>query len=198
MMDEEKRLDKRPTRPTRRDRNRIGILLISLLLLVTMAVGGTVAWLLKDTQPVVNTFTPAHVTCEVTEDFNGTVKKNVNVRNTGDTDAYIRVKLISYRVNEDGQHIGGKTSVPTFTLGSGWVENDGYYYYTYPVAPGEKPTNALVDNRGIILQEYTDADGGKQVIEVMAEAIQSTPAEAVGQSWGVTIEDGRVKPYLDN
>ena len=40
-----------------------------------------------------------------------------------------------------------------------------------------------------------DTDGGKQVIEVMAEAIQSSPAEAVGKSWGVTISEGSVTAY---
>ena len=35
------------------------------------------------------------------------------------------------------------------------------------------------------LQWYTDVDGGKQVIEVMAEAIQSQPDDAVRQAWGI-------------
>lgn len=42
---------------------------------------------------------------------------------------------------------------------------------------------------------YDDADGGKQVIEVMAEAIQSGPADAVGKSWGVSISKGSVTAY---
>lgn len=45
---------------------------------------------------------------------------------------------------------------------------------------------------------YTDADGGKQVIEVMAEAIQAEPARAVGEAWGVTITEGNVAPYIAN
>ena len=39
------------------------------------------------------TRTPSHVSCEVTEKFDGETKSNVNVENTGDTDAYIRVRL---------------------------------------------------------------------------------------------------------
>ena len=46
--------------------------------------------------------------------------------------------------------------------------------------------------------KYDDADGGKQVIEVMAEAIQSEPAEAVGEAWGVTISSGSVTAYSKN
>ncbi|MGN0965615.1 MAG: hypothetical protein ACI4O6_09685 [Dysosmobacter sp.] len=175
-------------------RCKTGALILSLLLLVTAAVGGTVAYLLTQTEPVANTFTPSHVTCEVTESFGGTVKKNVNVTNTGDTDAYIRVKLVTYRVNDKGEHIGGTAEIPSFTPETNWVEHSGYYYYTLPVAPNEKPAVDLISS--ITLEDsYTDADGGKQVIEVMAEAIQSSPAKAVRESWGVSISKGSVTAY---
>ena len=184
-----------PKRRPRRGTKRLTTLLLSGLLLVTLIVGGTVAYLVTQVTPVTNTFTPSHVTCAVTENFNGTVKSNVNVTNTGDTDAYIRVKLVTYRVNDNGDHIGGTASVPDFTPGTNWVKHsDGYYYYTLPVKPGEKPVNALIDS--IELEDhYDDADGGKQVIEVMAEAIQSSPAKAVGESWNVTITPGNVSDY---
>lgn len=174
------------------------VLLLSILFLFSMAIGGTIAYLLTSTQPVQNTFTPSHVTCSVTEDFNGTTKSNVNVQNTGDTDAYIRVKLVTYRVNDQGQHIGGTAEIPNFTLGSGWVKFGDYYYYTKPVKPTEFPATPLIDESGISLTTYSDADGGKQAIDVMAEAIQSKPADAVGASWGVKISEGSVTAYSNN
>lgn len=180
------------TRKPQKGVGKVGALLLSLLLLTVFAVGGTVAYLVTRTTPVQNTFTPAAVSCEVTETFENNVKSNVNVTNTGDTDAYIRVRLVTYRVNASGQHIGGTATVPDFTLGTNWVEYGGYYYYTQPVAPGGSPSYPLIGNTGITLIEYTDADGGKQVIEVMAEAIQSSPASAVQQSWGVSISEGNV------
>ncbi|MCI6999227.1 MAG: hypothetical protein MR888_01825 [Clostridiales bacterium] len=162
--------------------------------MVTIAVGGTVAYLVTQDKPITNTFTPSHVNCEVTENFNGTVKSNVNVTNIGDTDAYIRVKLVTYRVNQDGQHIGGTATIPQFNPGTNWVKYGGYYYYTLPVKPNEQPTSDLISS--ITLDgPYTDADGGKQVIEVMAEAIQSAPAEAIGRSWGVRITQDHVTGY---
>ena len=172
-------------------------LILSLLLLVTAAVGGTLAYLLTQTESVTNTFTPSKVACTVTENFNGTTKSYVNVQNTGDTEAYIRVKLVTYRVNDKGDHIGGTAEIPGFKPGTNWVKYyDGYYYYTKPVAPGKSPATELIDESGITLSDtYADADGGKQVIEVMAEAIQSGPAEAVGNSWGVSISEGRVTAY---
>ena len=155
------------------------------------------AYLTTNTAPVVNTFEPSHVTCEVTESFDGKTKRNVNVKNTSDIDAYIRVKLVTYRVNDAGQHIGGVAEIPNFTLGDGWVKHGEYYYYTSPVAKNAKPAKDLIDSIELTAG-YDDADGGKQVIEVMAEAIQSEPAEAVGEAWGVTISAGNVTAYSNN
>lgn len=171
-----------------------GTLLISVLLLVAVAAGGTIAYLFTQTDAIVNTFTPSHVSCEVSETFNGTVKSNVNVKNTSDIDAYLRVKLVTYRVNNEGEHIGGTATVPNFTPGTNWFEKDGYYYYSYPVEAGGSPNVNLIGTPGITLKTYSDADGGKQVIEVMAEAIQSVPADAVHQAWGVTVgSDGKIQ-----
>ena len=169
-------------------------LLISLVVLVCVAVGGTAAFLTARGQ-VVNAFTPGTVGAQVTEDFDGTVKKNVNVTNTGSAEAYLRVKLIGYRVNAQGQRIGGTAAIPAFEPGENWVPYGEYYYYTLPVAAGQAPAAPLIGESGITLARYTDADGGLQVIEVVAEAIQSSPARAVGQSWGVAIAPGSVTAY---
>jgi len=179
--------------------NKIQLLIFSLLVITTVTVGGTVAYLTTKTESVVNTFKPSQVSCSVDEVFKNNVKKKVNVTNESDIDAYIRVKLVTYRVNEAGNHIGGEATVPPFTPGTNWKLHGGYYYYTLPVAPGEKPDFDLIDENGIELRgSYDDADGGKQVIEVMAEAIQSEPAKAVGEAWGVTITLGNVADYSTN
>lgn len=165
-----------------------------LALLAGLTIGGTVAYLLDRTEPVVNQFTPSEVTVDVDENFDGTVKKNVTAVNTGNIPAYIRITLVTYRVNEAGQRIGGTAQIPSFTPGEGWIKkNDGCYYYTKPVAPGESPDAPLIGEDGINLQKYDDADGGKQVVEVIAEAIQAEPADAVKSAWGVTVQaDGTI------
>ena len=121
----------------------------------------------------------------MTEKFNGTTgeKTDVNVKNTGTIDAFIRVKLVTYRTNDQGQHIGGTASLPAFTLGANWVKYGDYYYYTTPVAPNQKPETNLADSMTLI-GSYMDTDGGKQAIDVMAEAIQSVPEDAVKAAWG--------------
>ena len=170
----------------KRRSKKTGMLFLSLLLVIGMVVGGTVAWLSTKSAPITNTFLLSHVSCSVTEEFNGTTKSNVNVTNTGDIDAFIRVKLVTYRVNDEEHHIGGIAKIPDFTPGAGWVENGDYYYYTKPVAPDEQPETSLIDSITLTgsYDDADDADGGKQVIEVMAEAIQSVPEDAVKAAWG--------------
>lgn len=175
----------RPARRKAHHTGRLTAMVIATALLLALAISGTVAWLTTKDKPITNTFNPSKVACEVTETFNSTtgVKNSVNVKNTGDIDAYIRVKLVTYRTNEKGQHIGGTAELPSFTLGENWVKYGDYYYYTLPVTAGQTPAANLTDSM-TLNGAYDDADGGKQAIDVMAEAIQSVPAQAVGQAWG--------------
>lgn len=172
-----------PVSAAPRRRGRATAMLLATVMLFALAVGGTIAWLIDKDSPLVNTFDPSKVTCEVQEKFDGKVKSDVNVKNTGDIDAFIRVKLVTYRTNDAGQHIGGTAALPQFTLGANWVEYNGYYYYTLPVAPGDNPATKLTDSM-TLTESYDDADGGHQSIDVMAEAIQSVPEDAVKAAWG--------------
>ena len=157
-------------------------LIIALALILVLAVGGTVAYIFTHTGPVINTFTPADVKVDIQEDFDGRVKKNVNVKNTGDTDAYIRIKLVTYMADSEGNPIAENASIPSFVPGSDWsyCESDDTYYYGKPVAPNGK-TSDLIGNDGITLKEG-------QVVEVLAEGIQAMPKQAVIDAWGVTVD----------
>lgn len=185
-----------PVRRKTYHKGRLTAMVIATAVLLALAIGGTVAWLSTKDAPITNTFNPSEVACQVEESFDKTTgeKRNVNVTNTGDTEAYIRVKLVTYRTNDAGQHIGGTATIPSFTLGENWVEFGGYYYYTLPVAAGEKPATNLTETM-TLTSSYSDADGGHQAIDVMAEAIQSGPAQAVGQAWGVSISPNNVTDY---
>lgn len=174
----------------RKHRSRLAVSATVALVLLFATAGTTLAYLIAKTGSVENAFTPSRVACAVTEQFDGTVKRDVNVQNTGDVDAYVRVKLLTYRVNDAGERIGGATAVPMFTPGAGWFAQDGYYYYAQPVAPGAQAAADLIGEAGVALQAYTDADGGKQVLEVLAEAIQALPAQAVADAWGVSVAGG--------
>ena len=164
---------------------RMLVLAIALVLVLGCTIAGTLMFLVDKTGDVKNTFTAANVTTEITEEFDGVTKKNVNIINNGDIPVYVRVNLITYRVNESGDKIGGTATIPNFNRGEGWFKgSDGFYYYAGKVQPGKAPVAPLIGETGInLISSYSDADGGKQVIEVMGEAIQADPAVAVEEAW---------------
>ena len=79
-------------------KGRLTAMIVSVVLILALAIGGTIAWMSTKTDSVVNTFNPSRVTCEVEEKFNGEVKTDVNVRNTGDIPArYDLLKIAGAR-----------------------------------------------------------------------------------------------------
>lgn len=161
---------------------------ICLALVLFCGIGGTLAYIVTKTDSIKNIFTAAKVDNTVEESYDGTIKSSITVKNTGDTAVYVRVKLISYRINDDGEAIGGAAVIPEFTLGEDWIKMGECYYYTKPLLNINDSTSDLLGT-DIELTTYSDADGGKQVIEVMSEAIQAEPKKAVEDAWGKTVAD---------
>ena len=171
------------------------VLVVSVLVLLLAVAGGTLAWLTAQ-DSVNNTFTPAHVTCTVEETFNGTEKTNVQIKNTSDIPAYIRAYIVvTWKDADDADdNVYGKLPVEgtdyTMTMSSGtaWKKgSDGYYYYTDAVDSKGKT--------GVLIKSCTEITGKAPVgcnlsVEIMAEAIQSVPEEAVEDAWGVTVNNG--------
>jgi len=179
---------------------RLATLLVSLLLVLGVAVGGTVAFLSTRTDRKVNTFTPSEVTCEVTETFNNNVKSQVAVKNTGDTTAFIRAAInVTWMSNQDAANQTVSAKVPvkdtdysiTFAKNTNWIQGaDGYYYYQLPVDP-QGSTEVLIEE--CKLQENASVpDGYHLSVEIVASAIQSAPYSVVQSMWHVTVEDGKI------
>lgn len=141
------------------------LLLVSLVLLLALAVGGTVAWLNTSTGPVENTMIPGKVPITINETinetFNGITKSGVTVTNTGNIDAYIRVAIVANAVDKDGNIIAG--TAPSYTVNEEkWqLLKDGYYYYKGAVAPGGT-TEALFSGPVTVTGE----------LNILAESIQ--------------------------
>ena len=185
---------RRAPRKNRRLRwNRQFVLLVSIIALLVGIVGSSLAYLVTKTDPVQNTFQPSKVTCEIKEEFSqgGSEKKNVQVKNTGDTDAYIRAALVFTWVDSQGNiaPVAVKESDYVLVLGTGWSakQANGFYYYKTSVAPGEK-TNNLVDS----ITRVKDAapEGYTLCVDVIADAVQakgeaSNGNKAVVEAWGV-------------
>ena len=189
------------------------IAIISLALLILITVGTTLALVFTNTKPVQNTFTPSRVSCAVVETLvngdnstttetsagtvsNFTSKSNVQIKNTGDTDAYIRVAVVVNWMKADGTvwaqkpKIGedadyqiafeqkDKNGVVIWEQGA-----DGYWYYYKSVAPTETTDILITEAK----QLKPAPEGYYLSIEIVASAIQSTPTDVVKGEWGVTV-----------
>lgn len=184
----------RNDRPKRKVRYRVNKTLFALLAIVMVigaVVGTTVAFLVDKTGNVQNTFEYAKVSCEVTETFTGTSKSNVQITNTGTTDAYIRATYVVNWLDKDGNIAASVPEGYSYTLtenpNSMWTKyGDGYFYYLTPVAPGESTPGSLLT----CTVTHPENPEYRLSVEILATAIQSTPAKAVTEAWGVAPSSG--------
>lgn len=188
-------------RPGRQPSSRKALFaLVSILVLVFAAAGVTVAYLQTQTPPLKNEFTPAQVSCEVVETFDGSVKRSVAIRNTGDTDAFIRVTVVANWVKADDE--GNVTSVHAqqpqpgtdYTIqwaddfGANWLQGGSdFYYYKIAVDPEE--------STAVLIAECTPKanrapEGYTLAVEIVASAIQASPEAVAEEYWHISVENG--------
>lgn len=157
----------------------------ALLLSLILACGSVFAYMFMRTDSYITTFSPAQVSCDVSETFDGSQKSSITVKNTGNIPAYLRVRLVSYWVDGEGNVVPKDPPDLSFTVNSGWIKGvDHTYYYTEPVEPN--------DDLDLLASpiELIEQDGYRQCVDVFAEAIQAEPAAAVTESWNVTLDSG--------
>ena len=178
---------------------------VAMAALALGLVGGTIAYIITNTDDVVNTFTPGTVETgiEETVDENKTTKSNVYITNDSSSSVpvYIRATYVVSWTNatdstgagnvsyyaetpEAGKHYSIDYATPD-NVPTGWVycESDGFYYYTSPVGPG-KSTSALI---GTLTDLGTAPTGYHLTVDVISESIQASPTTAVVDAWGVTL-----------
>lgn len=174
-------------------------------------IGGTMAWLTTRSEGLTNTFTPAEVKIHVEETVEDNTKTSIVVQNTGGTDAYIRVTLVSnwgkmadgkWVVCGDTSHNHSNFTFNTNDLGVNWTKIGGYYYYTLPVKHGNNNnvTSNLLGNKDdnqVVISLNPDAENGCiQQVTVLAQAIQAEPSTAINQAWGIPLNTITGKPMF--
>lgn len=173
--------------------NKLAILFIAVVMLIGAVVGSSVAFLVTETAPVENKFSYASISTNIKENFDGETKKDVQVVNNGDTAAYIRATYVINWLNKDGTIAASVPTDYSYSLtenpDSKWTynPNDGYFYYWTPVAPGGLTAGSLLT---CIVTEQPDNPQYILSVEILATAVQSTPANAVKEAWGVTPPSG--------
>ncbi len=160
------------------------VVLCSVLVLLIGMVGGSLAYLVTNTEDVKNTFTPPTVDVDVTESFDGNVKKNVKFQNTSDFPVYMRATYAAYWVKDgtdDAPVVYPEAPVLTSTFGSDWgtQKEDGYYYYNKIVAEDAWSTDFIVS-----MKASNEVEGYHLVVDVIVETVQASPEQAVMDVWG--------------
>ena len=169
------------------------VALVALLVLLCCTVAGTLAYLVDKTPEVKNTFEPAKVTTEVKEEFDGTTKSEVKIRNTGDIPAYIRAAVIINWADGDGNvsatPVKDGDYVIKYDSSNTWKKIGDYWYYTKPVAADSLTEKALIEScapvsgkapEGYDLQVTILADG------IQADGVGSNGKTPMEDAWGVT------------
>lgn len=161
------------------------VLLVSLILVLCLTAGGTLAYLTAQTDSVVNTFTPASSSTTIVEEFNDPVKEYAKVTNTSQDNVtvYIRAQVVVTWKDNDG-NVLGETPVPgvdyevTYPDNTGWFNVGDYYYYSEKVVKDASTGNLLTNGRAL-----KNKDGYNLSIEILAQSIQADPADAVVDAW---------------
>lgn len=160
------------------------VLACSAIVLLIGFAGGSLAYLFTHTDSITNTFTPAEVDVTIQETFDKQTKENVHFQNTGDVPVYMRARLVINWTDANGNIVPAPEGYSVNKVGlpgEGWKENNGYYYYTSPVAADASTTN-LVDS---ITARTPDNPEYYLLVDVLVETIQATPTQAVLDAWDV-------------
>ncbi len=179
------------------------LLILAVIALTVTSVGVNLAFMFKKAINV-SGFTAGRVEivlhektdgAEVTgNNAAGSEKSDIRVENTGNIKAFIRIKIVSYYTDAEGNACGNLSSqFPEIALQNGWIAGAEHtYYYPYAVAPGSM-TEILCEPVTLGQRELAEGEVLYQTIEVFAEAVQAEPASAAEEAWGVTVTDGEIR-----
>jgi len=176
------------------------LFLVSMMLLI-LTIGGTLAYLLDTTEPIVNTFTPTGVPNHVVETLDGSVKRNVQIQNDGVIDAYVRVAVVVNWADANGNVYGAERpkldeyeqhyslSQPSPT---DWVKKGDYYYFPRRVASGGT-TEILFSECSLLKKPVEIPENYNLSVEIIGQTIQADGVDATGKpavelAWGVAIK----------
>lgn len=108
--------------------SRMFIAMLALVLVIGCAVGGTIAWLTAQTDPVVNTFTYGDINITLTETKPDNQQAKIIPGVDIEKDPKVTVKANSeacwlfVKVEESGTFVANKV---TYSIATGWTKGDG-------------------------------------------------------------------------
>lgn len=171
------------------------VALLALVLVIGCVAGGTVAWLVAKTDPVVNTFTygDINITLTETKPVNRQAKiipgvdieKDPKVTVEGGSEAC----WLFVKVEEEGTFVTGKV---TYSIATGWTQGDGttipksVYYRAVDAATTDQEFNVLKDNKVTVSSELTKTDiptADEPTLTFTAYAVQKDGSDTAAAAW---------------
>lgn len=156
------------------------LLLTAVVLVLSVSVGITLAYLTDATESVTNTFTPTSAGVEVEDKVENRTKKDVKITNTGDIPVYVRVAVVANWC-VDGKIVAQWDDYATIasSAGSSWTRVGIYFYYNGVLQPGDYI---------ILFNSYTpekDAElpeGAELQMDIIAQVIQAEGMDGVSNA----------------
>jgi hypothetical protein len=181
---------------------------VIVLVVAVTSISAVVAYMIKRSDDVKNTFVPAKIDYNVVEDFDGEIKTSVKVQSTSNTDTYVRVRVVTYWKDSKGNVVARTSPEVGFGANNGgtWKYNaedwlydaaNSTFYLKTTLAPHATTDDILSlagAFTGIKLESETVTESGTveftyhPVVTFIVEGIQANPQKAVTESWGVTLD----------
>ena len=172
--------------------SRAFIALLALVLVIGCVAGGTVAWLVAKTEPVVNTFTYGNIDITLTETTGTSYKiipgtditKNPKVTvKGGSEDCWLFVK-----VEESGTFVADKV---TYAIDNGWTPLEGekgVYYREVAAVTADTDFSVLEGNKITVKDTLTKGDikdiaATNPTLKITAYAVQQENIADAATAW---------------
>ncbi len=186
------------------NKKRLLLALVVTLAIAVAATTGVLAYMFRHAGTQIDgTFEVQNPTCQVVEEFDPDtgIKSSIKIQNGSNGDCYVRLNLVSYWQDGDGNVVmpgvlGKPSKLPTIDYDNGhWLKdpNSDIYYYKTPVAPGALTEDLLNRPITLVTDKWETEEPVYQVVEVFAETVQAFPPAAVVDCWGLNVGvDGRL------
>ncbi len=180
------------------------IMLASLVLVFCTVIGGTLAWLVVETKPVVNTFTYGNINITLTETDTGDNDNDPN------TNKYVMIPgneitkdpLVTVEKGSESNWLFVKVTKSdnfnefmTYEIADGWTIVDGendVYYREVSFSNDKQEFNVIKNNKVTvkgeeITKEKIDAltDSTLPKLTITAYAVQKANINSVADAWGI-------------
>ena len=186
--------------------NKTVAILLALVLAIGCAVGGTLAWLISKTEPVVNTFTYGDINIDLYEHEYNAGENNLGTEKTTKVDNYkiipgvdlpkdptVEVKANSeacwlfVKVEKQGTFVADKV---TYEIANGWTaltDYTGVYYRAVDAVTADTSFDVLKDNKVTVSDTLTKEDikgiTTKPTLTFKAYAVQKDGITTAANAW---------------